>query len=104
MSVGALTQKVLFAEFTALPGQEETVAELLDRLADDVRREPGCIEFAPYRLSDEPSRFFVYEVYRDDDAFTAHINAPYGSEFNARLAPLIVEDGSQLTWLQPLSR
>jgi quinol monooxygenase YgiN len=54
-------------------------------------------------MSTEPSRFFVYEVYRDDDAFTAHINAPYGRVFNEKLAPLIVEDGSQLTWLQPLS-
>jgi quinol monooxygenase YgiN len=94
---------VLYAEFTALPGCEETVDELLAGLADDVRREPGCVEVAPYRVSTEPSRFFVYEVYRDDDAFTAHINAHYGRVFNEKLAPLIVEDGSQLTWLQPLS-
>jgi len=46
----------------------------------------------------------VYEVYRDDDAFTAHITAPYGRVFNDKLASLIVEDGSQLTWLQPLTR
>ena len=96
--------KVLFAEFTALPGCEETVAELLGRLAEDVRREPGCIEFAPHRLSSAPSKFFVYEVYRDDDAFAAHIDAPYGREFNTQLAALIVEDGSQLTWLNPLPR
>ncbi|MBF4634661.1 antibiotic biosynthesis monooxygenase [Agreia pratensis] len=103
MSAATPAAKVLYAEFTALPGCEETVAELLSGLADDVRREPGCIEFAPYRVSTEPSRFFVYEVYRDDDAFTAHISAPYGRVFNERLVPLIVEDGSQLTWLQPLS-
>ncbi|SMG41402.1 putative quinol monooxygenase [Agreia pratensis] len=103
MSVVAPGPKVLYAEFTALPGCEETVAELLAGLADEVRREPGCIEFAPYRVSTEPSRFFVYEVYLDDDAFTAHITAPYGRVFNERLVPLIVEDGSQLTWLQPLS-
>lgn len=104
MSADAPAQKVLYAEFTALPGCEEAVAGLLAGLADDVRREPGCIEFAPYQVSTEPSRFFVYEVYRDDDAFTAHITAPYGRVFNDALAPLIVEDGSQLTWLQPLSR
>ncbi|SMQ68364.1 putative quinol monooxygenase [Agreia sp. VKM Ac-1783] len=103
MSAVAPAPKVLYAEFTALPGCEEIVDELLAGLADDVRREPGCIEFAPYRVSTEPSRFFVYEVYRDDDAFTAHIDAPYGRVFNDKLAPLIVEDGSQLTWLQPLS-
>ena len=94
--------KALVAEFTALPGEEETVAELLVGLTELVRAEPGCLEFAPHRLADEPSRFIVYEVYRDDDAFAAHIAAPYGREFNTRLAPLIVEDGSQLTMLRPL--
>lgn len=103
MSAVAPASKVLYAEFTARPGCEETVAELLAGLADDVRREPGCIDFAPSRLSAEPARFFVYEVYRDDDAFAAHIGASYGRVFNERLTPLIVEDGSQLTWLQPLS-
>ncbi|WP_066042392.1 putative quinol monooxygenase [Herbiconiux solani] len=94
--------KVLFAEFTALPGQEETVAALLADLTVQVRAEPGCVEFAPSRLASQPSRFFVYEVYRDEEAFAAHIGAAYGAEFNARLGPLIVEDGSQLTWLEPL--
>ncbi|MCS5718480.1 antibiotic biosynthesis monooxygenase [Herbiconiux sp. CPCC 205763] len=95
-------RKVLVAEFTALPGEEEAVAALLAGFAVQVRAEPGCVEFAPFQLAEQPSRFFVYEVYRDDDAFAAHIGAPYGVEFNARLGPLIVEDGSQLTWLQPL--
>ncbi|WP_291039918.1 putative quinol monooxygenase [Herbiconiux sp.] len=94
--------KALVAEFTALPGEEETVAELLAGLAELVRAEPGCLEFAPHRLAEEPSRFFVYEVYRDGDAFAAHLAAPYGLEFNTRLVPLIVEDGSQLTMLRSL--
>ncbi|SDZ26794.1 Quinol monooxygenase YgiN [Herbiconiux ginsengi] len=93
---------MLFAEFTALPGEEETVAALLAGFAVQVRAERGCVEFAPFRLAEQPTRFFVYEVYRDDDAFAAHIGTRHGLEFNARLGPLIVEDGSQLTWLQPL--
>ncbi|MDO9395329.1 MAG: putative quinol monooxygenase [Herbiconiux sp.] len=95
--------KALFAEFTALPGEEETVASLLADLAVQVRAEPGCVTFAPYRLADRPERFFVYEVYRDEEAFAAHLGAPYGVEFNARLGPSIVEDGSQLTGLRPLA-
>ena len=94
--------KVLFAEFTALPGHEEYVAGILAALAEQVRKEPGCLEFSPNRRVDQPSRFFVYEVYRDDDAFAAHLAAPYGLEFNTRLGPLIAEDGSQLTWLHPV--
>ena len=102
----------LTAEFTALPGHEEEVARLLLGLAEDVRREHGCLEFEPHRVVAPPSgigvvagpapigaRFVVTEAYRDADAFAAHIAAPYGAVFNAALGALIVEDGSVLTFL-----
>lgn len=41
-------------------------------------------------------------MYRDGDAFRAHIGAGYGKRFNAELAGLIEEDGSVLTWLAPV--
>lgn len=91
--------KILYAEFTAKPGHEARVATMINDLADLVRQEPGNVEFVPYRREDDPARFFVYEVYRDEAAFQAHITADYGAAFNAELGPLIVEDGSQLTWL-----
>lgn len=91
--------KTLFAEFTALPGHEERVAHLMAGLTEKVRREPGNIAFLPFTREDDPRRWFVFEQYRDDDAFRAHITAEYGREFNAALGHHIVEDGSQLTWL-----
>ncbi|MFH8253308.1 hypothetical protein ACH3VR_23290, partial [Microbacterium sp. B2969] len=39
------------------------------------------------------------EVYRDLESFEAHLTAPYGGPFNRALRNLIVEDGSQLTFL-----
>ena len=93
---------VLIAEFTALPGQAETVATLLAGLAADVRREPGNIAFDCYQRQDEPHRFVVYEIYRDPAAFEAHIGAEYGAVFNARLQELIVEPNSILTFLKPM--
>ncbi|PPF18691.1 MULTISPECIES: putative quinol monooxygenase [unclassified Rathayibacter] len=94
-----MSARILYAEFTAKPGHEETVAGMIADLAVLVRREPGNVEFTPYRREDDPARFFVYEVYRDEDAFQAHISADYGAEFNRELGPLIVEPHSQLTWL-----
>lgn len=91
---------MLYAEFTAKPGSEDRVARMIADLATLVRDEPGNIEFAPYRREDNPARFFVYEVYRDEDAFQAHISADYGAVFNDDLAPLILELHSQLTWLR----
>jgi quinol monooxygenase YgiN len=89
----------LFAEFTACPGNEQRVADLVAGLTAQVRAEPGNLAFEPYTLESDPRRWFVYEVYVDEKGFQAHITAPYGAVFNAALAPLIEEDGSKLTWL-----
>lgn len=93
---------VLLAEFTATPGNAETVAELLNGLAAKVREEQGNISFDCHRRADNPSKFVVYEIYRDKAAFESHIAADYGAEFNARLRELIVEPNSVLTFLDPL--
>ena len=104
----------LVARFTAAPGREEEVAHLLLALTAKVREEPGCLAFEPYRVAAPPSGtgveggpepvgtgFVVVEAYRDE-AFAEHLAAPYGATFNAALGPLIVEDGSVLTFLAPL--
>ena len=113
MSDGSTGSEVrLIAEFTALPGREEEVERLLLALTQQVRREPGCLDFTPHRVAPAPlagveasvaapvgRRFVVTERYRDASAFAAHLAAPYGPPFNAALGPLIEEDGSQLTFL-----
>jgi quinol monooxygenase YgiN len=92
----------LFAEFLVKPGAELQVAELMLELTARVREEPGNLAFVPYTRAAEPRRYFVYEVYRDDAAFQAHITADYGARFNAQLTDLIEGDASELTWLTPL--
>jgi len=92
----------LFAEFTAAAGAESRVAELVRDLAVRVRAEPGNLVFTPHTLRDEPRRWFVYEVYRDEAAFREHLAADYGAAFNAELAGLVDEGGSRLTFLNDL--
>jgi quinol monooxygenase YgiN len=89
----------LFAEFTAMPGAEQRVAELVGDLAERVRAEPGNLVFNPHTLVDDPRRWFVYEVYRDEEAFREHLAADYGATFNAELAGLVDGGGSRLTFL-----
>jgi quinol monooxygenase YgiN len=106
----------LIARFTALPGREEEVAQLLLALTARVRDEPGCLTFEPHRVAVPPAgsgvaagpepagtAFVVLEAYRDEAAFAEHLAAPYGGEFNAALGPLIIEDGSVLTFIAPLA-
>ncbi|HEX5384047.1 MAG TPA: putative quinol monooxygenase [Propionibacteriaceae bacterium] len=90
---------ILYAEFTAKHGSEAEVGRLISGLAEKGRREPGNTEFTVYRERDNPRRFFVFEQYRDETAFEAHIRAEYGVIFNERLSSLIEEGESQLTWL-----
>jgi quinol monooxygenase YgiN len=90
---------ILYAEFTAKPGSEDEVGRLISGLAEDVRREPGNTEFTVYRERDNPRKFFVFEQYRDEASFDAHIGAEYGVIFNQQLSSLIEEGESQLTWL-----
>jgi quinol monooxygenase YgiN len=94
--------KTLYAEFTVKPGSEDRVAEMMRQLTDEVRREPGNQLFLPYTREANPREYFVFEVYEDEAAFQKHISAGYGARFNGELADLIEEDGSVLTWLQPV--
>ena len=49
------------------------------------------------------AEFTAREGARDEDAFQAHLKAPYGGPFNAALVPLIEGDASVLTFLNPLA-
>jgi quinol monooxygenase YgiN len=90
----------LFAEFTALPGRRADVAALISAFGTRVRAEPGTLLFEVNTRRERPDAFVVFEVYRDPSAFDAHLHADYSRSFNEQLAPLIVEEGSRLTWLE----
>ncbi|YCK81607.1 antibiotic biosynthesis monooxygenase [Arthrobacter sp. D3-18] len=94
--------KTLYAEFTVKEGSETRVAEMMATLTGHVRNEPGNVMFLPYTREANPREYFVFEVYRDEQAFQEHIGADYGREFNAELAEHIEGEGSVLTWLQPV--
>ena len=93
----------LYAEFAAVPGRGRDVERLIAAFADVVRSEPGNLVFDVYRKTDAPDSFFVYEIYRDQAAFDAHIGSAAGALFNAELGELIHGGGSTLTTLRPVS-
>lgn len=96
-------KKTLLAEFTAREGTEDEVARLISDYALKVREEEGNLVFDVYTKATAPRAFWIFEVYRDEDAFQAHLKAPYGGPFNATLVPLIEEDASVLTFLDPVT-
>lgn len=42
-----------------------------------VRDEPGCFRFDIHQDKGISSRFYLHEVYRDKDAFNAHLETPH---------------------------
>ena len=42
-----------------------------------VRDEPCCFRFDINQDQEIPSRFYLYEVYRDEEAFLSHLEAPH---------------------------
>ncbi|MYS90528.1 MULTISPECIES: putative quinol monooxygenase [Streptomyces] len=96
-------KKTLFAEFTAREGAEDEVARMILEYAEKVREEEGNLAFEVYTKESHPRAYWIFEVYRDEDAFQAHLKAPYGGPFNAALAPLIEEDASVLTFLDAVT-
>lgn len=95
------TPVALYAEFTAREGRAEEVQALLLDLTTKVRGEPGNISFQPHRRKESLNDFFVYEIYRNQQAFDTHLSADYGKVFNEKLTHLIVGTGSNLTFLAP---
>ena len=95
--------KTLIAEFTVKPGHEHRVRQMVIELTEAVRAEPGNVVFDPCTREDNPRAYIVYEVYRDEAAFDAHITAPHGRTFNDELADYIEEPESRLTWLAPVA-
>jgi quinol monooxygenase YgiN len=97
-------KKTLLAEFTAREGAESEVSRLIRDYAQKVREEDGNLAFDVYTKAAQPRAYWIFEMYRDEDAFQAHLKAPYGGPFNAALSPLIEEDASVLTFLDPADR
>jgi len=97
-------RRILYAEFTALPGCEKKVAQLLGELSASVQAELGNLVFAASRRSSNSLAFFVYEEYLDEDAFQKHLAAEHGARFNEALRDLVYGGESKLTWLVPIAQ
>ena len=55
---------------------EEFIAGITSNAQASLRDEPGCLDV--HRDQATPTRFYLYELYADEDAFsTAHRSAPH---------------------------
>ncbi len=67
----------VMVRITAKEGEGDAVAAILQSLAGPSMEEPGMKFFMPYRSPDDPSQFFVYELYENAAGWDAHNASPH---------------------------
>lgn len=79
---------------TVSAGNEAEFLRVFDTLQDQTRAEPGCIDFRLHRSPREGLRFAAYEVFKDQQAFDAHLAAGHTKVF----VEFMERSGSTLTY------
>jgi quinol monooxygenase YgiN len=81
---------VLAVTWVAKAGLETRIKHVLQNLALETRREPGCVAFIVHQEVTDPTRFLVYEVYRDSNALNAHSDSSHFKRYVlTEAAPLL---------------
>lgn len=59
--------------------------------ARDTRQEPGNVRFDVLQQADDPDRFLLYEVYRDEEGMKAHKQALHYARWAESVLPWMAE-------------
>ena len=57
--------------------KEEFIKAMLEDARGSVNNEPGCLRFDVIQDATDHNRIWLYEVYKDEMAFQAHLQAPH---------------------------
>jgi quinol monooxygenase YgiN len=67
-----LSEFVVVVTLIAKPDRVDELRSILEGLNKPSNLETGMVLFAPCQALDDPTRFFVYEIYRDRAAWDSH--------------------------------
>ncbi len=83
---------VIVAEFRIAHDRVQDFASLIDLQArDSLKQEEGCLYFDVCQDETDSSRFLLYEIYKDTDAYQAHRGYPHSKAFQGAVKPMVVE-------------
>jgi quinol monooxygenase YgiN len=63
---------IVTAFWETKPGEEQTVAEILQSFQAKAQREDGVRQFTIHQSTTKPQQFFFYEVFSNDSGFADH--------------------------------
>jgi quinol monooxygenase YgiN len=67
--------------FKFAPEDRAEMAEAVRILAEESRREPGCVSYIPHQAEDDLDTVVIYEQYVDEDALAAHRESPHFKKY-----------------------
>jgi quinol monooxygenase YgiN len=80
----------LSVKFTVKPGCEAEAERIFREAVTEIREnEPGTLVMAFHRHKRAERTYVVYEIYRDKEAFKAHLDRMPASPVNAKLDALV---------------
>ena len=90
----------MYAIFVTIKIKEDRVDEFMTASLGDaqgsVRDEPGCFRFDILQDPQLASRFYLYEVYLDQKAFDAHLEAPHFIKWKSIVSEMFEGDPTRI--------
>jgi len=80
---------VVAIQIEAKDGEADVVASILDALVVPTMAEPGVKMFMPYRSPENPGQFFIFELYRSQEAWGRHQETDHFKEAIKKLTPRV---------------
>lgn len=80
---------VVLAIVKAKAGMEKDLENALRDMISKVESESGTLAYTLHRAKNDPTQFFVYEKYLNDEAFSKHISTPYFAQVSEKVGSLL---------------
>lgn len=85
--------EILLVEVNVKPERLDDFLALIKYDAEHSENdEPGCLRFDVLQDTEDPHKFFYYEVYRDTEARMAHRETPHFQKYAAESADMFTGD------------
>ena len=76
--INTLKQGLIVTAFwEAKPDEVDALKGIIRKFLPQAQAEPGVLAFQIHQSREEPTRFFFYEVFKDEAAFAEHSEAPH---------------------------
>jgi quinol monooxygenase YgiN len=83
-------QHIQIAEIVVDPAQLDNYKfAVAEQIEAAIRLEPGVLVLYSVSSKDDPSRITVFEIYRDRDAYLAHLQAPHFLKYKATVEKMV---------------